>query len=163
MNKVGCNGAYCHCHRRILVVDNDPAVRADHTELLRLLGYQPILVEATGDNLIRLAPQVAWEQRCHLALVDIRLRDDDDPSDRSGLHLVTELFPVRSVIVTGFGDLKAVRDAQATYQALSVVGKEEGPEALHECICAALQDSCAGSLRIQWPEDLTPSDTGTFV
>ena len=100
---------------RVLVVENDPRQRADIVENFKALRYEyywaeaPIGAEDAHKALLEDAKQKAHTHRCHIALVDMRLRDDSDPSDISGLALVRKLAD-RVHTLSG-GDRKAVREA----------------------------------------------------
>src|SRR5262245_51308842 len=70
---------------RILIVDNDGRTREQHSALLSLWGYIPVVAEGIGNALLKDAVIRAKTQRCHIALVDKRLHDDHDTRDWSGL------------------------------------------------------------------------------
>lgn len=135
---------------RILVVENDPKWRDDHLTNLIGWGYKAYAAEpAKGDtdsfqSLWEDAKAKATRNRCHVALVDMRLRDDDDPGDTSGLKLVPWLAPTVSIIVSSHGDAKTVRAAlkpppDVPKRAHDFVGKEDGPEALLNTIIEAVK------------------------
>ncbi|MGD9099522.1 MAG: response regulator, partial [Anaerolineae bacterium] len=65
---------------RLLVVDNSSHVRQSSKLFLQTQGYQVF----TASDPVE-ARRLLSEQRVHLAIVDIRLEDDDDPQDTSGL------------------------------------------------------------------------------
>ncbi|MBE2234262.1 MAG: CHAT domain-containing protein [Anaerolinea sp.] len=130
---------------RVLVVENDPQWRGDHVMNLKRWGYAAWAAEPTEDTpdqfeaLRKDAIDKAKHYRCHVALVDMRLKNDDDPSDTSGLNLVRDLAPTVSIIVSGHGDRKTARDAlksppDVPERAYDFVGKEDGPEVLKKAI-----------------------------
>ena len=130
---------------RILVVENDPVQRASLVDILQGLQYEVYAAEVpegTRDAhqaLLDDARHKAHSHRCHLAIVDMRLKDDNEPSDTSGLALVAALAPTVSIIRSGHGDRKTVRAAlksppEPPQRAFDFVGKEDGPEALHIAI-----------------------------
>ena len=143
---------------RVLVVENDPEWRQDHVKNLNAWGYKHYCAIA-DDN----APdkfQALWDDaidkarrhRCHLALVDMRLKRDGDDSDTSGLKLVTHLAPTVSIIVSNYGDRKTVRDAlksppDVPGRACDFVGKEDGPEAMQKAIEEAIKDHWPRSIK----------------
>ena len=101
----------------------------------------PTGAEDAHKALLEDATQKAHAHRCHIALVDMRLRDDSDPSDISGLALVKQLAPTVSIILSGYGDKKTVREAlnpknkvDVPLRAYDFIGKEDGPEALKQVI-----------------------------
>lgn len=131
---------------RVLVVENDPKQRDNLVDLLRGWKYDVYFAVATGDAedaLLEDARQKARNHRCHLAIVDMRLRDDNDKTDTSGLALVPELAPTVSIIRSGHGDRKTVSEAldpeddgrkDVPLRAYKFIGKEDGPDALKKAI-----------------------------
>lgn len=130
---------------RILVVENDPAQRSDLIQTLKLWGYIPHAA-AVAENtpnaqeaLLEDARQKARHYRCHIAIVDMRLKDDSNTSDTSGLALVSDLAPTISIIVSGYRDAETVHAAfraapSAPQRAYDFIRKEDGPEALRDTI-----------------------------
>lgn len=115
---------------KILVVDNDPAYRESLVEdVLKPEGF--VVFQASSPEEAR---HFLEDELIHLALVDIRLVNDDDPNDRSGLHLCEQMEPtVARIIVTGFPDWQLVRDALKPTRgrhrvADGFIYKPEGPE-----------------------------------
>lgn len=146
------------CRRRILVVENDPVVRSDHVLNLKRWSFEPIIAEGQGEALLIDAERKARQHRCHLALVDMRLLDDYDRTDTSGLDLVPRLKPTVSIIVSGHGDRASVVKALRDRQAIDFVGKEEGPVSLRKAIDEAIHKICTCSLQIQWQPPDEPVD-----
>src|SRR5262245_3013371 len=94
---------------RILVVDNDPVARVKSQSLLLNWDYDPVLAMGSGDKLIADAKIKARDHRCTLALIDMRLYDEDDNEDDSGLKLAGELGDrVQCVILSGYADQQAL-------------------------------------------------------
>jgi ActR/RegA family two-component response regulator len=140
----------------ILVVENDAAYREDFVTNLKYWGYEPIVARGRGQRLVDDAKQKVCEYRCCVALVDMRLRDDYDRNDRSGLELVPDLTPARSIVVSAFGDRETTRKAFVERAAFDFVGKEEHPDRLHEAIARALQQvGLANEPVIRWPPGLS--------
>jgi CheY-like chemotaxis protein len=137
---------------RVLVVDNDPSVRDDHVMNLRRWGYEPVVAEGLGENLLLNAEEKARHYRCKLALVDMRQRDDHDYHDTSGLDLVSRLKPAISIIVSAYGTAPTIREALKSKGAFNFVGKDEGPEKLKQAIEEAIPAKHAREQRIIWPE-----------
>jgi ActR/RegA family two-component response regulator len=116
---------------RVLIVENDSDFRAYLKELIPLWGYEPIVVDGNGQQLIDSAELTARQHRCQIALLDMRLKYDFDPNDSSGLDLVETLFPTQSIILSGYGDHRvAIKSMEK--KAASFVGKGDGPEAIKE-------------------------------
>ena len=68
---------------------------------------------------------------------DLRLTDDDDPNDLSGLDFITAVAPTTpKILLTGYGTLSTVRKALTPSDkdylppAVDFIGKEEGPKGL---------------------------------
>lgn len=158
MNANECDGERSIYQRRVLVVDNVPEFRQDHGENLNRWGFQPVLAKGMGDMLIQDAIELVRKERCQLAIVDMRLRDDDDRNDDSGLCLAPNLLPARTIVVTGYGDLATARKARDQFQAFNIIGKEEGPGVLLEAIHSALEDSCENYIDIEWPLYCSPPE-----
>jgi DNA-binding response OmpR family regulator len=142
---------------RVLVVDNDPEYRRAFAELLAEWGCAPYVAQQFGLALLTEAKRLAQTHRCQIALVDMRLLDDHNQRDLSGLELVAQLKPCESIIVSGFGDRKAARNALVQYGAFDFVGKEDGPDALRDALTALADKLGIGVKRpkIHWAYDLT--------
>lgn len=148
------------CTLRVLVVENNRDIRADHEDLLRLWNYVPVLAQGTGLDLIDDAVRKARLYRCQVALVDMRLLDDYDPSDDSGLDLAPKLLPTVSIIVSGIDDRKKAVEALRTYKAANFVGKQDGPAVLKAAIEEAARQECACpyNAEINWSDELTSAE-----
>lgn len=134
-------------HRlRVLVVDNSEIDRVDHVQALNDWGYIPVAAEGDGNDLLEDAKRKARLERCHAAIVDLRLFDDQDEEDKSGLKLAEKLKPAKSVIVTGYANVPDTR--QAAEQGAVLVGKREGKELVREELEKKLRDVCRTSLTL---------------
>jgi ActR/RegA family two-component response regulator len=136
---------------RVLIVENDPRDRGDYVENLKRWNYEPIIAEGYGQSLVDDAMRKARAFRCHVALVDMRLLDHDDPADASGLNLVPHLEPTASIMVTAYGTLATMRKAIEDRGALTFVGKEEGPHALKEVLDRRVRELRNWSLELDLP------------
>ncbi|HNP86623.1 MAG TPA: phosphotransferase [Kouleothrix sp.] len=141
------------CTIRVLIVENNLDQRADHLQLVELWGYLPVAAVGTGTALLADARYKAQRFRCQVALVDMRLLDDYDPADISGLELAAQLAPTVSIIVSGIDDRRKAVQALKQYKAANFVGKQDNPEALHEAIEEAARAVCAcrHNAEIIWP------------
>ncbi len=142
---------------RVLIVDNLPEFRAQYAELVRDWGYEPVVVEVDGAELPDQALRLAAEQRCPIALVDLRLVEDHDRSDISGLELVRRLPYTKAIVITGYDSTPMVRLAIQQYGAASFVGKGEAPEVLRTEL-NAVADSlclCGNGPEVQWQRGLS--------
>lgn len=113
------------CRVRVLVVENDRRTAALHKKNLIRWGYEAFVAEGVGNELINDAQRMAYEHACHIALVDMRLIDDYDKSDKSGLDLVAKLKPAISIIVSGSGDDRKTALEAVDKGAVDFVGKED--------------------------------------
>jgi DNA-binding NtrC family response regulator len=115
----------------ILFADNDPDFLKTRTDFLEQEGYQ--VVPATDPTEAR---RLLERGGVDLAILDIRLRDDDDDKDTSGLTLAKEVArTIPKVILTNFPSVDAVREAlkpqlSGLSPAVDFVGKQEGPEVM---------------------------------
>lgn len=148
------------CILRVLVVDNDPETRGKQIKLLKHWGYIPVVAQGVGDALLDDAVRKAKAHRCQIALVDMRLRDNYDLTDWSGLKLVPKLHPTTAIILSAFGDRKTAVAALKEYGAADFVGREDGPEQLQTTIEAVAKDisACKHHAEIIWADNLTPAE-----
>lgn len=115
----------------ILFADNDPDFLRSRTEYLEYQGYEVIQVT----NPIE-ARQILEQGRVDIAVLDIRMVDDEDEKDTSGLTLAKETpRSVPKIILTGFPTYAAIREAlgpslEGMPPAVDFIAKQEGPEAL---------------------------------
>ncbi len=143
---------------RILIVENDPQFRDDAVANLAAWGYDAIVATGRGRELLHNAVDQAAHFRCHLALVDMRLVDDDDAQDTSGLDLVVKLKPTESIIVSSFGDYQRAVEAIKQKRALDFVGKEQGPNKLRNVLDQAAREYCRNNLTIKWYPAYEPGE-----
>jgi CheY-like chemotaxis protein len=124
----------------ILFADNDSDFLRTRVEFLEQEGYHVI----PALNLTE-ARRVLERDGIDLAILDIRLEDDDDEKDVSGLILAKEVArSVPKIILTGFPSHKYVREAlrpqlEGLPAAVDFVAKREGPETLLRAIRKALE------------------------
>lgn len=157
MSDSTCQQEPCVCERRILVVDNDRYDCADHVKCLHDWGFQHVYAaEGKGQALLQNAVETAQRHRCHLALVDMRLLDNYDVTDHSGLTLLPQLQPTRTILVTAYGDMQIGVKALQQHGAVNAVGKQEGPDRLRQAVYEALGSLCGRRLEIQWPAGWDP-------
>ena len=134
---------------KILFADNDNDFLNTRTEFLERAGYDNI----RKANSLTEAEWLLMNTNVHLAILDIRMRDDMDPYDKSGLLLAQQpaYHSIPKIILTDYAFYDAVRDALRQQQngfraAVDVIRKEDGPEAL----IAAISGVVANHVRINW-------------
>jgi len=127
---------------RILVVDNNEKYRTSLVKhVLEPEGYEVLTAENGRDANLRLG-----ESLIHLAIVDVRLVNDKDSNDNSGLRVCQEMDPtIPRMIVSAFDDWKVVREAMKPvarrYRAADgFFHKEEDPSAILEGIRGVLRE-----------------------
>jgi len=119
----------------ILFADNDPDFLNTRAEFLEQEGY--LVVPAINPTEARRRLEAGG---IDLAILDIRLVNDDDEKDTSGLTLAKEVArSVPKIILTGFPSYEYVRETLAPQVdglpvAVDFVAKQEGPEALLSAI-----------------------------
>jgi DNA-binding NtrC family response regulator len=133
----------------ILFADNDPDFLKTRAEFLEQEGYR--VIPATDPTEARRKLESGG---IDLAIIDIRLSDDDDEKDASGLILAKESDrTVPKIILTGFPSVDAVREAlkpqlDGLPAAVEFVSKQEGPEVL---LTAAEKALSSGGYRATEP------------
>lgn len=124
----------------VLLADNDPDALATYAEFLTSVGYRVLTASSPAE-----ARSVMETRRVHLAVFDLRLVNDDDEKDRSGLNLARESPRViPKLILTRYPTYQAVRDAlrldgDSMPPAIDFLDKHAGLEPLGEAIRAALE------------------------
>ncbi len=123
----------------VLLADNDPDFVRARAELLEQRGIR--VVAAANPFQAR---ELLDKGGIDLAVLDIRLIDDDDEKDLSGLLLAKEACQsIPKIFLTRFPSVEYVRSALRTQidgspLAVGFVDKAEDPEALVEAILNAL-------------------------
>lgn len=116
---------------KILIVDNDPAFAESCADFLEMSGYRVSKVFTLED-----ARRVLEEGAVHLAIIDLRMTNNRDKNDVSGLTLAKRSNPaVPKIILTSYQSWTTVREAlgpgdEDPPPAVSFVAKQEGPEVL---------------------------------
>jgi predicted nucleotide-binding protein len=123
----------------ILFADNDPDFLNTRREYLEREGYDIILASTPAE-----AETHLLQGMIDLAILDVRLKDDNDEKDTSGLILAKEVaLSVPKIILTGFPSVKAAREALGSRvnglpPAVDFIAKSDGPEYLVEAVKKAL-------------------------
>lgn len=119
----------------ILVADNDPGALAIYREFLTSLGYKVLTAQSAS-----VARQMLETSRVHLAIFDLRLTDDTDETDRSGLLLAQEAArSIPKLILTKWPTYQDVRDAMKWDDAplppaVDFLNKSEGLKKMGESV-----------------------------
>jgi CheY-like chemotaxis protein len=116
----------------ILYADNNAAFLQVRKEFLLRAGYKvlPTTSYAEAEKYLRNRKDLA------LAILDMRLEEDDDETDRSGIHLAKNSDKnIPKIILTGFPTWQAAREALASdldgiAPAVEIIDKKEDPEKL---------------------------------
>lgn len=120
----------------VLLVDNDQDFLAGRAELVSKAGYR-VLTASTVD----VARDLLENERIHLAVFDVRMVNDFDEHDVSGIHLAKEK-PYRvipKIILTDHPTFQAVREAlgvviEGLPPAVDFLDKRDDVEALFKAI-----------------------------
>lgn len=125
---------------KILMADNDPDFLETRREFLEKEGYEVVTASSPSE-----AQDKLLGKDIALAIVDIRLLNDDDEKDVSGLELANNVKrPLPMLILTGHPAVEYVRQAlrfQANGNPIAhdFIAKEEGPTALLTAIRRTLE------------------------
>lgn len=131
-----------HPPKRILLADNDPDYLKSLSTLLDLEGY---LVEKAATPTEAL--EKLGQDRFDLILVDLRLRDQSDTTDISGMEVAKRAssLGIPCIIVTAFPTVEmarlALRSRGAESFATDLIPKADGPQALLDSINITMKNS----------------------
>jgi CheY-like chemotaxis protein len=146
--------------KRILIADNRP----DHLKLRQQLferGHWHVL---TADSVAGAVTSLK-EKWVHLALIDLRLTNDEDPRDMTGLRVARETDPVvPKIIMTSWPSYEAARDAlglddEGISPAEGFVDKGRG----FYHLLAEAEKVFAHKVRINLELRIEPAATGSLV
>jgi len=128
----------------VLFADNDSNFLKTRTDFLVQEGYRVIPAADPAE-----AQSLLIQGGVDLAILDIRLRDDNDEKDISGLTLAKEVArSIPKVILTDFPSVGAAREAlrpqaDGLPAAVEFVSKKEGPQVLIQAVRRALGPDAA--------------------
>lgn len=152
--------------KHILLADNDPNALKERSEFLKKEGYE---VSLAGDP--AQARRFLERGGIDLAIIDLRLVDDNDERDVSGLRLAKSTDPkIPKIILTKFPTPNAVREAlsaspEGLPPAVDFVDKAEGLEGFLLAVRKALQvmnvwfRSTQNAITLQLQEDYVQART----
>lgn len=137
---------------KILVVDNDPSVGNDLTEILTPLGYEVYRAVGSGEQLLENAIQQGYAVRPHVAIVDLRLIDDY-MDETSGISLLKPFSSAKCILYSSHLTATVTRDARKL-GAYEWLNKADDPELLVQIVQEAAETMSARQkgLSIHWPE-----------
>ncbi len=134
---------------RILIVDNDADTTKIYKDLLELWQFQPVVAEGSGQALLQDAGEKARIHRCQLALVDLRLIDDFDTDDQSGLELARQIKPTVTIIITGFASVPIVVENIQNRNVADFIIKGGPPQDIYEKLKRVAVKYCARERGLQ--------------
>jgi CheY-like chemotaxis protein len=128
--------------RTILLADNDPMTREKWGKSLELEGYTVQLASTPLETRKKLE-----SRKIDLAVLDIRLVDDDDPGDKSGVNIAADrtFLHIPKIMLSGYKlDYQAQRSVWEPVggeppAVLTFVDKDEGPAVLVDRIRHAFE------------------------
>jgi DNA-binding response OmpR family regulator len=133
---------------KIILADNDVDFLDTRAEFLEREGYQVIKAFTLAD-----AKKYLQEEWVPLAILDIRLENDDDEKDISGIMLLKSdaTRSISKIVLTNFPDVTLIRELVLAGQkgkaiTLNVIAKHENPEVLIQ----AVQEAFAKHVKINW-------------
>ncbi len=134
--------------KKILLVDNDPDYRETVQEFLERKGYQ-VLVASSLEEAITTAGQKYLD----LAIFDVRLQDDADEKDLSGLVFAKQLDDtLPKIILTAYLEVTVdlVREllSPANGSNVSLCSKREGLESLLRAVEAVIGPPARDELKV---------------
>lgn len=122
--------------KRVLFADNDPDFLDTRSEHLERAGLKVFKVTSFEE-----AEQFLSDHWIHLAIIDIRLRDDNDNRDTSGLMLAKQeaYRSVPKIILTRFPSYEYVREAlgpalDGLPPAVEFLAKQEGAAPMMQAV-----------------------------
>jgi CheY-like chemotaxis protein len=138
---------------RLLLVDDEQDLSRDQARFFERQGYEVHVASGVGDDLICDALTKARRERCHIALVDLRLYGKDS-ADTAGLELVEKLKPLKSIILTGTPGTEppVLRRLIREKGPEPVLWKADGPKPILEEIQKIEQTFGQRDLRVHWPD-----------
>jgi len=126
---------------KILLADNDAEFLRTRKEILEAEGYQVVSASSPEE-----AAAFLQDQTVDLAVVDLRLRDDKDEADISGLALIKSAAPrVPKILMTAYPTVEMTRralkrDMDDIPAAVDMVAKQEGVEMLLRAVAQAMKN-----------------------
>lgn len=126
--------------KKIMFADNNKHFRKERMEFLEREGYQVYPAASLTE-----ARRLLEQGNIDLAILDLRLEDDQDEEDRSGLFLAKNTnTSIPKIILTGFAEHQDMRDAlgaslEGLPPAVDFITKQAGAETLLQAVRKALK------------------------
>jgi len=125
----------------ILLADNLPDFLDERKEFLEEAGYTVITAQNPVD-----AEKILERGLVDLAILDIRLVDDDDPEDTSGLELAKKFGQdIPLIMLTGYPTWESVKtalgkDITGLSPAVDFISKQEGPNLMIQAVNLTIEN-----------------------
>jgi len=125
---------------KILLVDNEPEFVKARKEILESEGYEVLTAKSPED-----AENILGSSAVDLAIVDLRLRDDKDEADISGMALIRKISSdIPKILLTAFPTVEIARRAlkgglDDIPAAVDLISKAEGADALLRSIALIVE------------------------
>lgn len=153
-------------NRVILLADNDPDFLNVRAEFLQDAGYRVLKAQSPEQ-----ARQHLADTHIHLVVLDVRLVNDDDERDTSGLTLAAEpaYRAVPKIVLTGFPAYQHTRKALSLVDgfppAVEFLAKEEGPEFMVQTVNSVFDQHVRinENLQIHWNELVSCSNLAAML
>jgi DNA-binding response OmpR family regulator len=152
---------------RVLLADNDPDFLDTRAEYLETSNYVVLKAHTPGE-----ARKLLTDAHVHLAILDIRMINDDDDRDTSGLTLAKDptFRSIPKIMLTGFPSYEYVREALSPTSggppaAVQFLARHEGPEVMLQVVAEVLSQHTRlnWNLAINWPETLSLFYLATLI
>lgn len=144
-------------HKKLLLVDNDTDYLGTLADFLETMGHE--VYRAESIERAQLLLEHLW---VHVMIIDIRLRDDHDDRDESGLLLARQMAyaSIPKIMLTRYPSIEAVRRAlghtlRGLPPAIDFIDKRDSnPQSLLDAIDGALtqHERLNFALRIAWDQ-----------
>ena len=145
----------------LLLADNDLDFLHTRAEILQHTGYKVVQAVSVDEARVKL-----FSERIHLVILDLRIIDDDDQKDISGLSLAKEpgFRPIPKIILTALPTIQAAREVLGSAldglpPAVDFLAKREGLDAM----LGAVEKAFAQHVRINWDLAIRWSQGGSFL
>lgn len=152
--------------RQILFADNDPDFLETRSEFLEKAGYKVIKATSVAD-----AERCLRDIWTPVAILDIRLENDDDDKDWSGITLAKSKLcrAITKIILTNYPSplvnaLLEIERGDKQQRMVAVLDKKDGPEILIDTLETAFKEYVRinFSLTLDW-RATSPSDLVRYI